>query len=137
VVRLTHALAIGEVAGVVVNDPIRREVTGSGVVPVVLVALLVVLILVVLLLVALRTRGRLRRRVAVLLLPVSAAWVAFNGRLEGPVLLSLTSAHGITASDVLAILGVVIALSVLVLDRRPRGRPGPRRAAQRVDSRDH
>ena len=112
-VRLTSAAAVGRAAGVVADDPLRREVTGSGLVPVLLLALLVTLILM-----AMGARGRLRRRLAVLLLPVSAGWVAFNGRLEGPVLLSLTSAHGITASDVLAVLGVVIALSVLVLDRR-------------------
>jgi ABC-type uncharacterized transport system permease subunit len=60
--------------------------------------------------------------VAALLLPVSAGWVAFNGRLEGPVLVPLTMSHGVTASDLLAVLGVVVALAVLVRERRARHR---------------
>jgi hypothetical protein len=131
VVRLTSVLVARQVADVVTNDPVRREVTGSGLVPVSLLVLLVALLLV-----ALRLRGRPRRAVAVLLLPVSAGWVAFNGRLEGPVLVPLTTSHGITASDLLAILGVVVALVMLVRDRRLRRRRAPRPAIQRVEARD-
>jgi hypothetical protein len=109
-------LAAGQVADVVANDPVRREVTGSGVVPVSLLVLLVALLLV-----ALRLPARPRRAVALLLLPVSAGWVAFNGRLEGPVLVTLTTSHGITASDLLAVLGVVVALTVLVRERPRHG----------------
>jgi hypothetical protein len=88
---------------------VRSEVTSSGVVPVLLLALLVALLLV-----TLRVRGRARRITAVLLVPVSFAWVLFNGRLEGPVLLDLSQNHGVTVADLLAVLGVLVAGVVLV-----------------------
>jgi hypothetical protein len=109
VVRLIQA-----VAAVVTDDPIRREVAGTRPIPVVILAVLVALILV-----ALRARGRVRRTVGVLLLPVSAAWVAFNGRLEGPVLITFSQAHGVTVSDLLAVLGVLVGLGALLLDGPP------------------
>ena len=86
----------------------RSEVTSSGVVPVLLLALLVALLLA-----TLRGRGRARRTTAVLLVPVSFAWVLFNGRLEGPVLLDLSQNHGITVADLLAVLGILVAGVVL------------------------
>jgi hypothetical protein len=124
-IRLTNRCRRGplSVAALVGDDPLRREVAGTRVVPVTLLVLLVALVLV-----ALRARGRVRRAVALLLLPVSVAWVAFNGRLEGPVLLTVTPTHGVTVSDLLAVLGVLVALVVLVLDRRGRQRPRRRRA---------
>jgi multisubunit Na+/H+ antiporter MnhG subunit len=127
VVRLTIRLTKlpVSVAALVADDPFRREVAGTRVVPVTLLVLLVALVLV-----ALRARGRLRRAVALLLLPVSVAWVAFNGRLEGPVLITFTQAHGVTVSDLLAVLGVLVALVVLVLDRRRRGQRSGRRRAE-------
>jgi amino acid permease len=123
VVRLIHALSIATV--LVADDPIRREVAGTRVVPVAILMLLVALILV-----ALGARGLVRRTAALLLLPVSAAWVAFNGRLEGPVLITFTPAHGVTVSDLLAVLGVLVSLAVLLVGRRSRDRvrPGLRRA---------
>ena len=41
----------------------------------------------------------------------SAAWLPLNnGRLEGPVLVTLDPRHGLTASDLLAYLGFAVAL---------------------------
>ena len=91
----------------------REEITSSGVLP---VALLVVLV--TLLLVALRSRGLLRRSAALLLVPTSVAWVLFNGPLEGPVLLTLTRSNGVTVADLLAVVGILVAVAVLW--RRPR-----------------
>ncbi len=91
----------------------RGRTTESGLVPVVLLVVLVVLLLV-----ALRGGGRAREVAAVLLVPVSVAWVLFNGPLEGPVLLTLSQTHGVTVSDLLAVVGVLVAAAVLA--RRPR-----------------
>jgi hypothetical protein len=88
---------------------VRSEATSSGVVPVVLLVLLVGLLIL-----ALRARGRHRHAAAVLLLPVSAAWVLFNGPIEGPVLLVLSTNHGLTVSDLLAAVGVLVAAVVLL-----------------------
>jgi len=87
---------------------VRSEATSSGIVPVVLLILLVGLLLAVL-----RLRGRGRRAGAVLLLPMSAAWVLFNGSLEGPVLLTFSENHGLTVSDLLAAVAVLVAGTVL------------------------
>jgi hypothetical protein len=140
VVRLIHVLvtgtitswAAGGIADAVADDPIRREVAGTRSVP-----LTILLLLVALILAALRARGRARRAVAVLLLPVSGAWITFNGRFEGPILITFSSSHGMTVSDLLAVLGVLVAAGVLVLDRRRRRRPGPPRPTQAVDSGEH
>ncbi len=86
----------------------RAETVQSGLVPVVLLVTLVALLLT-----ALLSRSRLRRVAAVLLLPASVAWVLFNGPLEGSVLLTLTSTHGVTTSDLLAVVAVVVAVAVL------------------------
>ena len=91
----------------------RAEATASGVVPVVLLVVLVGLILA-----ALRARGGRQRAAAVLLLPVAAAWVLFNGPIEGPILLTISSSHGLTVSDLLAVLGVLVAGAVLLLADR-------------------
>jgi Na+-transporting methylmalonyl-CoA/oxaloacetate decarboxylase beta subunit len=88
---------------------VRTEATSSGIVPVVLLVLLVGLLLA-----ALGARGRRRRVAAVLLLPVSAGWVLFNGPIEGPILLTLSSNHGLTVSDLLAAVGVLVAGVVLL-----------------------
>jgi hypothetical protein len=88
---------------------VRSEATSSGIVPVVLLVLLVGLLVT-----ALRARGRRRRAAAVLLLPVSAAWVLFNGAIEGPILLILSTDHGITVSDLLAVVGALVAGVVLL-----------------------
>ncbi len=86
----------------------RAETVQSGLVPVVLLVTLVALLLT-----ALIARSRLRRAAAVLLLPAGVAWVLFNGPLEGAVLLTLTSSHGVTTSDLLAVVAVVVAVAVL------------------------
>ena len=90
----------------------RSEATSSGLLPVVLLVLLVGLLIA-----TLRARGQPRRGTALLLLPVSAAWVLFNGPIEGPVLLALSTNHGVTASDLLAVVGVLVACAVLLLRR--------------------
>jgi hypothetical protein len=92
---------------------VRAEATSSGIVPVVLLVVLVGLTLA-----ALITRGPVRRAVAVLLLPVAAAWVLFNGPIEGPILLTISTNHGLTVSDLLAVMGVVVAAAILL--RRDR-----------------
>ena len=91
----------------------RSEATESGLVPVVLLVLIVGLLMA-----ALRARGRPRRAAALLLLPVSAAWVLFNGPIEGPILLTISSSHGLTVSDLLAVVGVLVAGAVLLLGDR-------------------
>ena len=91
----------------------RSEATESGLVPVVLLVLIVGLLMA-----ALRARGRPRRAAALLLLPVSAAWVLFNGPIEGPILLTISTSHGLTVSDLLAVVGVLVAGAVLLLGDR-------------------
>jgi hypothetical protein len=88
----------------------RSEVTASGLVPVVLLVLLVGLLMA-----TLASRGRRRRTTALLLLPASAAWMLFNGPIEGPILLTISSSHGVTVSDLLAVVGVLVAGVVLLL----------------------
>ena len=87
----------------------RAEATSSGIVPVVLLVALVGLTLA-----ALGARGRGRRVAAVLLLPVAVAWVLFNGPIEGAILLTFSSDHGLTVSDLLAVVAVLVAAVVLV-----------------------
>ncbi len=87
----------------------RSEATSSGLLPVVLLVLLVGLLVA-----TLRARGRPRRAMALLLLPASAAWVLFNGPIEGPVLVPLSAQHGVTLSDLLAVAGVLVGLGVLL-----------------------
>jgi O-antigen ligase len=92
---------------------VRSEATSSGIVPVVLLVLLVGLLIA-----ALQGRGRRRRAAAALLLPVSAAWVLFNGPIEGPILLTFSTDHGLTVSDLLAAVGVLVGGVVLVRGNR-------------------
>jgi hypothetical protein len=91
---------------------VRSEVTASGLVPVVLLVVLVGLLVA-----ALRSRGRARQAAALLLLPASAGWVLFNGPIEGPILLTISSTHGLTVSDLLAVVGVLVAAVLLLGDR--------------------
>jgi len=121
VVRLIAGPAVGHVSarsaiGAVTASTagrIRTEVTSGGVVPVTLMVLLGGLALL-----ALGARGAVRRAAAWALLPVSAAWVVFNGPFEGPVLVTLSRSHGITVSDLLAVVGVLVALATLAGGRR-------------------
>lgn len=91
----------------------RSEATASGLVPAVLLVLLVGLLVA-----ALGTRGRRRRVPAALLLPASAAWVLFNGPIEGPILITFSAQHGLTVSDLLAVAGVLVGAAVLLLGER-------------------
>lgn len=50
------------------------------------------------------------RWAAVLVIPVAVAWVVVNGRVEGPVLLRLNHEHGVTASDLLSLVALLLAL---------------------------
>lgn len=49
------------------------------------------------------------RPAALVLVPLSFAWFVFNGTLEGPTLLTLSWSHGVTASDLISIAGLLIA----------------------------
>ncbi len=53
-------------------------------------------------LVAARSRGRVGPRPALLLLFLVAAWQPLNQSIEGPVLWTVTSTHGLTTADLLA-----------------------------------
>jgi hypothetical protein len=44
--------------------------------------------------------------------------VLFNGPIEGPILLTLSKNHGLTVSDLLAVVGVLVAGAALVLGDR-------------------
>lgn len=49
------------------------------------------------------------RLAALVLVPLSFAWVVFNGPLEGPTLFALSWSHGVTSSDLISVAGLVIA----------------------------
>ncbi len=49
--------------------------------------------------------------VAILLALLSVSWVLFNGPLEGRILYSMSSSHGVTESDLLAVVGCLLALA--------------------------
>lgn len=51
---------------------------------------------------------------------VSVMWVLWNGPIEGGVLLSFSSSDGVTESDLLAVLGWVIAAVTVFRVRRRR-----------------
>ncbi|HEX2804857.1 MAG TPA: hypothetical protein VHN80_01635 [Kineosporiaceae bacterium] len=60
------------------------------------------LLLAALIFLAIRTlRGD--RWSALALVPLSLAWLVFNGPLEGPILLVISSSHGITLSDLFSV----------------------------------
>lgn len=52
-------------------------------------------------------------------------WPFVNGVLEGNLLITLSSTHGITVSDLLSVLAVVIALVQAIRIRRARRRGQP------------
>jgi hypothetical protein len=60
------------------------------------------------------------RVAALVLVPLSFAWVLFNGPLEGPVLFVLSWAHGVTLSDLISV--VCLAISAWRLMPVPAGR---------------
>jgi len=59
-------------------------------------------------------------RAAGALAAVSVAWFMWNGPVEGRVLISVNINHGFTESDILSILGVVIAAVTFVRTRERR-----------------
>ncbi|MCF3939330.1 MULTISPECIES: hypothetical protein [Gordonia] len=50
---------------------------------------------------------------AIALVVVSGMWVVGNGPIEGRVLWSYSRAHGVTESDLLSVIGVIIAAITL------------------------
>ena len=52
-------------------------------------------------------------------------WPFVNGPLEGNILLKLSDSHGITVSDLLSVLAVVVALVQGIRIRRARRRSQP------------
>lgn len=56
-------------------------------------------------------------RAAAVLACLSVAWLLGNGPIEGRVLVSITINHGFTESDVLSIIGVVVAAITFVRTR--------------------
>ncbi|HEY5853077.1 MAG TPA: hypothetical protein VIW24_03240 [Aldersonia sp.] len=63
--------------------------------------------------------ARPSRLAAATVLVVSVLWVLFNGPIEGNVLLVLSPGrHGITESDLLAVIGVGIGARALILSGR-------------------
>ena len=49
------------------------------------------------------------RLMALALIPLSLAWLVLNTPFEGPTLLALSWSHGVTASDLLSVVGLGIA----------------------------
>jgi hypothetical protein len=49
------------------------------------------------------------RWAALFLIPLSFAWVLFNGPLEGPVLFTVSWSHGVTASDFISVFCLLVA----------------------------
>jgi hypothetical protein len=84
-------------------------------------SVLVVVPVLVALLLCLLPAGRGNRAAAAALLPLGVLWLLFNGRLEGPILLSFDRRHGVTLSDLLAVVGFAVAARTLA--RHPRRCP--------------
>jgi hypothetical protein len=59
-----------------------------------------------------------RRVVAVGLLGLAGLWLLFNEPFEGPTLVVVTPNHGLTVADLPALAVALVALVVLVADRR-------------------
>ncbi|WP_241549108.1 hypothetical protein [Gordonia alkanivorans] len=59
-------------------------------------------------------------RAAVVLAILSLAWLFGNGPIEGRVLISININHGFTESDILSIVGLVLAAVTLVRTRERR-----------------
>jgi len=67
----------------------------------------VLLLLALLFCAVLAVRGH--RLAALVLVPLSLGWVVFNGPLEGPTLFVISWSHGVTASDLISLAGLMIA----------------------------
>lgn len=61
-------------------------------------------------------------RAAVLLVIVAAAWLIWNKPLEGELLISVSSRHGVTESDLLSVVAVGISVWAVTVARRRGGR---------------
>ena len=78
-----------------------------------------------------RTARRPRRTAhAAVLVAVAMLWLSVNQPMEGPILITVSPKHGLTASDLLSVAGFAVAL-ILVIGRRhgtirPRRRPAVR-----------
>ena len=53
-------------------------------------------------------------RACIVLIIVSGAWVLWNSPIEGAGLVSITPTHGVTESDLLSVIGVIIAVVTLI-----------------------
>jgi hypothetical protein len=83
------------------------------------------LVLVALVLVARFTSGR-GPRAGYLLIAVSVAWLFVDKTMEGPTLVSITEAHGLTAGDLAGLVGILLGVDQAwgdVIRRRPGRRP--------------
>ncbi|WP_433783308.1 hypothetical protein ACQPX6_25050 [Actinomycetospora sp. CA-101289] len=67
-----------------------------------------------------------RLLLAALLVVAAVIWVRINKPVEGRVLLELTSRHGVTTADMLALVALAMAVVIAWPSRRP---PAPPRAA--------
>jgi hypothetical protein len=72
--------------------------------------------------------GYARSRVAaVLLVVLSAFWIAVSVRPEGPILWSITPDHGVVLADLWGLLGLIVGVVLVVRGpARARGRQRPR-----------
>jgi uncharacterized membrane protein len=68
--------------------------------------------------------GRWGRSGAIGLLVASLLWLMVNQRAEGPVLLSITANHGLAASDLAGLAGLVLGVMILWGSVRGKYRPG-------------
>ncbi|MDV7102413.1 hypothetical protein R4227_20420 [Gordonia amicalis] len=59
-------------------------------------------------------------RAAAVLALLSVAWLFGNGPIEGRILVTVTVNHGFTESDILSIIGVVVAAITFVRTRERR-----------------
>ena len=60
-----------------------------------------------------KLRPSLRALLAVAFVGLSGLWLIVNGSLEGPVLLPLSTGHGVTAADLLSLVGLAVAVWII------------------------
>ena len=68
--------------------------------------------------------GRLRYGGVALLAAMSLLWLAANKPMEGPVLVTLTHAHGLTGADLAGLTGLALAAARLLMLRAEGEVPG-------------
>ena len=64
--------------------------------------------------------GRYRMGGVVALAGMSLLWLVVNGPMEGPVLLTVTAAHGVTGADLAGLAGLALAAYRFTALRRSR-----------------